>query len=222
MKKNAFTLAEILITLGIIGVVSALTIPTLVQRNTNETHVQQLKKAYADISAAFDSILAENNTANLRDTYLNTDDGNVNNVDRFLKEYFKVSVDCGTTRGMPCFADTYKNINGDTMRIQDLLSGRQYSVLLSDGTAVSMTNNTPWVGVGLVIVQIDVNGSKGPNIIGRDFFSFQYINGISEDVWSSYLGTNRNLALTTCQSVQANYAAGCLKMIQLDGWKMDY
>lgn len=36
MKTKAFTLAEVLITLGIIGIVSAMTLPTLIQNKTNK------------------------------------------------------------------------------------------------------------------------------------------------------------------------------------------
>ncbi len=43
-KKNAFTLAEVLITLGIIGVVAAMTLPTLIQKNNNSVVEARLKK----------------------------------------------------------------------------------------------------------------------------------------------------------------------------------
>ena len=44
-KRIAFTLAEVLITLGIIGVVAALTIPTLIQKYEKQVYITQLKKA---------------------------------------------------------------------------------------------------------------------------------------------------------------------------------
>jgi len=214
--KKGFTLAEILITLGIIGVVSALTIPTLVKRNTNETHVQQLKKAYATISEAFDGFMAENNAATLRDTYLLT-----GNIGRFLNENFKVSVDCGNTRGLPCFADTYKNLNGETVRIQNMTNTSSSSVMLSDGTAISMSDT-----FNPIFINIDVNGPKGPNIIGRDFFSLIYRP--NEGMLKDYItdcqvdSTDRTNMLNNCSSTSNDYAIGCFRLIQLDGWKMDY
>lgn len=45
MKKNGFTLAEVLITLGIIGVVAAMTLPTLIQNHQKQVYVNGLKKA---------------------------------------------------------------------------------------------------------------------------------------------------------------------------------
>ena len=47
--KKGFTLAEVLITLGIIGVVAAMTIPTLVSKSQQRQHVVAWRKAYAEI-----------------------------------------------------------------------------------------------------------------------------------------------------------------------------
>lgn len=52
MNKNAFTLAEVLITLGIIGVVAAMTLPALIQNHTNKTVATKLKKFYTQINQA--------------------------------------------------------------------------------------------------------------------------------------------------------------------------
>ncbi len=46
-KQKAFTLAETLLTLAIVGVVAALTVPTLKQSSDEATYVAQVKKAYA-------------------------------------------------------------------------------------------------------------------------------------------------------------------------------
>lgn len=45
MKIRAFTLAEVLITLGVIGVVAAMTLPTLIQNYQEQEYVNKLKKA---------------------------------------------------------------------------------------------------------------------------------------------------------------------------------
>lgn len=58
MKKTAFTLAEVLITLGIIGVVAAMTLPTLIQKNNNRVVETRLKKFYSAVNQAI--LLAEN------------------------------------------------------------------------------------------------------------------------------------------------------------------
>ena len=50
--KNAFTLAEVLITLGIIGVVAAMTIPTLIANMTSQRYRSQFKKTVSTLSQA--------------------------------------------------------------------------------------------------------------------------------------------------------------------------
>ena len=52
-KKNAFTLAEVLITLGIIGIVAAMTLPTLVQKYEDMVTVTKVKKAYSIFNQAY-------------------------------------------------------------------------------------------------------------------------------------------------------------------------
>uniref|UniRef100_UPI0040253C9A type II secretion system protein n=1 Tax=Candidatus Scatousia sp. TaxID=3085663 RepID=UPI0040253C9A len=52
MRKAAFTLAEVLITLGIIGVVAAITLPTINQNRQDNELITQTKKVYADINNA--------------------------------------------------------------------------------------------------------------------------------------------------------------------------
>ncbi|MDR1327709.1 MAG: prepilin-type N-terminal cleavage/methylation domain-containing protein, partial [Heliobacteriaceae bacterium] len=47
MKKYAFTLSEVLITLGIIGVVAALTMPSLITKYEKQVTVTRLKKFYS-------------------------------------------------------------------------------------------------------------------------------------------------------------------------------
>ena len=49
---TAFTLAEVLVTLGIIGVVSAMTVPTLMQNYQRQSYVTQLHKVYNEVQQA--------------------------------------------------------------------------------------------------------------------------------------------------------------------------
>ena len=52
MNKNGFTLAEVLITLGIIGVVASMTLPVLIQNNKNKEVESRLKKVYSVMNQA--------------------------------------------------------------------------------------------------------------------------------------------------------------------------
>ena len=60
LKKYAFTLAEVLITLGIIGVVAALTLPSLIADYQEKVLVSQAKKSYSIIMNAINLYLADN------------------------------------------------------------------------------------------------------------------------------------------------------------------
>ncbi len=65
--KKAFTLAEVLITLSILGVVAALTIPTLVNRYTDAGAQAKMKKAIRDYENFAAAYMAENEATNLND-----------------------------------------------------------------------------------------------------------------------------------------------------------
>ncbi|MCM1339514.1 MAG: type II secretion system GspH family protein [Muribaculaceae bacterium] len=52
MKKRAFTLAETLITLGIIGIVAAMTVPVLISNTNGAKYRSQLKKTYSTLNQA--------------------------------------------------------------------------------------------------------------------------------------------------------------------------
>ena len=58
-KKVAFTLEEVLITLGIIGIVAAMTMPSLIQKHEQKVLLNQLKKTYAVLNQAVLSMRAK-------------------------------------------------------------------------------------------------------------------------------------------------------------------
>ena len=67
---GAFTLAEVLVTLGIIGVVSAMTVPTLMQNYQRQSYVTQLHKVYNEMSQVFQQMMTDRNALNLKETGL--------------------------------------------------------------------------------------------------------------------------------------------------------
>ena len=64
-SKMGFTIAEVLITLVIIGVIAAMTIPTLMNNTNKQEYVSKLKKAYATLSQATNRIIADEGLAQL-------------------------------------------------------------------------------------------------------------------------------------------------------------
>jgi type II secretory pathway pseudopilin PulG len=59
MKKYAFTLAEALITLGIIGVVAALTMPALIANHKKKVLITRIKKFYSSYNQAYNMKIAD-------------------------------------------------------------------------------------------------------------------------------------------------------------------
>ncbi len=96
-RKVAFTLAEVLITLGIIGVVAALTIPTLISNNNKRIVETRLAKFYSNINNAIELSEVDNGPKEkwdeLNDGYLKDengdDDENTSVVTAWFDVYFK-------------------------------------------------------------------------------------------------------------------------------------
>ena len=85
-KRAAFTLAEVLITLGIIGIVAAMTIPTLVQNYQKKLFETKVQYTYSLLSNVVQRSVAENGDINTWDygTSYHSDD-----VEKFVKKYFE-------------------------------------------------------------------------------------------------------------------------------------
>lgn len=217
----AFTLAEVLVTLGIIGVISAMTVPSLMQNYQRQSYVTQLHKFYTELSQALLQYQTDKNALNLKEAGLNTQDS----ANSFLKNYFKVISDCGADK-TPCFADTYKKMSGTTLNFNG--APPKYNVTLASGHAVGIV--APYHNQGIVEMIVDVNGAKGPNIQGRDLFEvFVYLDkGLIDDYSSTELteplseDTREALFAGGCSGGTASNFHGCLGKILNDNWEMTY
>ena len=103
MKKEAFTLAEILIAIKILGVIAALTIRTVIIRAQERETVVKVTRMYSRLDNAFDTykVLSGNNITG--SVNLNSNDRRVTDIYRnFIQPNFRIVRDCGTT-GRGCF-----------------------------------------------------------------------------------------------------------------------
>ena len=82
--KNAFTLSEVLITLGVIGVVAAMTIPTLIQSYRNHVVETRLKKVYSVMNQAIQRAEADYGAKELWDY------GSIDLFEKYFAPYIKV------------------------------------------------------------------------------------------------------------------------------------
>ena len=172
LKKAAFTLAEVLITLGIIGVVAAMTMPSLIQNYQEKATVTKLKKCYSLVSQAYVSILNDEGGS---DTLQAGDD--LEMMEKFGK-YLKYQKTCGRNKG--CFPNvTYKSVTGNGYNKWEDDTTDRSRAILTDGTLIMFNKSAMWGGnEGNYLyaqIYVDINGFKGPNQLGRDFFYF-YIN----------------------------------------------
>lgn len=222
MNKFGFTLAEVLVTLGIIGVVAAMTMPTLISNHQKTVYVTQLKKVYTELSQAAKRAINDNNAVSLDETRFNSNV--VGASSNFLKTYFNVVQDCDTSL-TPCFAESYKYINGTAFEAYE----PEAAVSLSSGASISVRNNAFIYQSdgyhGYMDLHVDINGAAPPNIVGRDMFYIQlYSDGKVAEHYDTYLYEAIEVQFEQCLTGEANgaYGRGCFSKIVADGWKMDY
>lgn len=176
--RNAFTLAETLITLGIIGVVAAITIPSTITKHRQNVIENGLKKAYSTITNAI--IFSEIDNGPMSDWQEQNMDA-YEFWDVYLKPYFKDAYICDKLKN--CHG--YKNVNylkwhgmGEWNIATD---NTRITFQLPDGTVVFWMkySSEPEMKNFSKFIIVDANGSKGPNKGGVDVFRFErdYING---------------------------------------------
>ena len=144
-QRVAFTLAEVLITLGIIGVVASLTLPPLIQKHQKQVWVNQLKKSVSTLENGFKMMMADAET----DDLLNTEfwqklqelaggfrdftyscvepEVNFDANDKILKKYFKILSFGDTKNILSCSMVTREDVNLDEIESEDEASA--YKIL---------------------------------------------------------------------------------------------
>ena len=210
-KFFAFTLAEVLITLGIIGVVAALTIPTLISNHQKKVYVTQLKKSVNTVSNGFRLLLAKEGVDNLEHTdfgiHLNHN-AYYNEIGSDLKPYFNMIAD----RYMGGNDMVYKLIPNGTYNY-----GSCYFITLSDGSDICI-NNYGSSADSYVAVYIDVNGvNKLPNTAGLDFFKVEFTNnGVLAQL------VDDGSALSRCTESHSGAPYECFIRVVKDNWEITY
>lgn len=164
--RRAFTLAEVLITIGIIGVVSAITIPVVINKYRAKVLETQFKKSYSTMLQAFEKTKTDLEVENVADVFAvyngttyelapefeNTFDKNLKVIKKIQNFY------------------PFENYNGTATATFNL--GRDFPdcrKILSDGSSYNTNINSSKINIF-----IDINGPyKRPNRYGHDIFMFE-------------------------------------------------
>ena len=186
LNTYAFTLAEVLITLGIIGIVAAMTMPTLIQKHKEQETVAKVKKFYSVISQAVMLARAEHGDVDTWD--FGGGDGSVNtqsstNFANYIKPHLQIIKDCGVTPDKKCVQEgDIFFLNGEPRTGSDYNELSYYKMLLKDGSLLwfrTYSEGCRQVDAGTenvcAVIWYDTNGSRPPYTLGKDVFVFMVL-----------------------------------------------
>lgn len=226
MRKKAFTLAEILITLGVIGIVAAMTIPGLITKYKNLRTEAVLKE---DFSILQQMMISANDDGAIK----LPESHQANNIDyikswfqTYFLPYIKVARVCYDETG--CWNANVKTLNG--IKHTSFTTGcglKTVSFILNNGSYICMDDydstsmyNTYGIKTTATITyifMIDTNGDKQPNTIGKDI----YILGFKEETGNMVPAGNdktESEVLANCSNSGRGY--WCLTLVKNRGWKV--
>ena len=179
-EKKAFTLAETLITLLIIGVVAVLTIPTLTTQ-INEYILQKQKDVFS--KKWVDGLSQMRVDGKLESSYTTAEFVNE------MQNYFKIANVCDSSNLANCFAEkitSYENGEAEEFEVKDLKSAKNfnkteedapvYGIRFADGTSMLLAYKKGCTGISegdtkgnhtqCLLYVYDVNANKSPNTYG--------------------------------------------------------
>lgn len=189
-KYNAaFTLAEVLITLGVIGIVASMTLPAIIQNVQDLTYKSRWKKAYSDFARAALQMSNDYEVETFKEiveleapNYEETPNRVTNTVTNIINKYFKlITYSANDSTAWKCWNERSGGIIGNE---GSSIAGINYKYLngvdagywvfgyhptacfVTADYVFGVDTNTSVYGR----FSIDVNGSKRPNVIGRDVF----------------------------------------------------
>ena len=244
MKKFAFTLAEVLITLGIIGIVAALILPTIIQNYQKRVTVEGLKKEYTLLQQALKMYQADNGVDfDQIDTTLPAETF----MQKYILPYVEIIEEC--ERSTKCYKDYPIGID---RKAKLIIYNKLY--ILKDGAILGIS----WDAATGKVFFLDINGIKGPNYSGRDIFYFFLVNKSTmknTDIASKYevctdviknlnsglypggysdcflpftqfsrtnlLSGNKSRTCSRDTRLVGEAGDGCAVLIMLDGWKIE-
>jgi len=166
MKYKAFTLAEVLITIGVIGVVAAITLHTVIIKIQNYQLEVAFKKSYSTLSQAINMYQADNGELLSAENIYN---GLIHGGPEHIKNIFKKYIEEGAKIDKSKIGG-YKNYPNN-YGINSYYTINTYAnYVMKDGSFLYIVLDYGKKDVQML--NVDVNGYKKPNRAGYDLFSF--------------------------------------------------
>ena len=242
-KRVAFTLAEVLITLGIIGVVAAMTLPALIQNHQKQTYVAGLQKAMSTTSNMFKKMQADEgvdfyNTKlfsegvcewkidwdyNIQQP-INVNDcedfyGNPSIFENIIPKYLKVVKTCKGTDCNIRYTTTFLSCTNNKCTLTDYTNGTNKTpkevlgILGVDGRYVQNITGF-YTNDGMVFYIFPAGNYFGIGVLA-DINGEKGPNKLYRDLFFYFYRANGEIAGT----YQDNFAG---PRVMTNGWKMDY
>ena len=214
-KFAAFTLAEVLITLAVIGVVAALTIPGLITAYKRHRIATQVEKAFSTINQAIRLSETENGDIETWDKSLSK----VEFIDKYFRPYIKIMQICERERSCGYKAWPWIYLNG----IRDGAYGSPFNngrvpFISMDGILYTFAFSPDKLSADNdKVIIIDINGSDMPNRFGHDVFFFYRIEEANSII---PYGADKGTAAINRSCSARGDGMFCAALIRENGWKM--
>ncbi len=230
--RKALTVGELLVTMAIIGVIATLVLPGFMKDYHNRIYTSRLKKVYEMLGTAINQACIDSNVSYFSQTpyiAVTLQGSVVGSVQQdFIDKYFKKT---NNNSNLSTFAATYRMLNEDksisTQRlfVQTPQAERGIGTAkLAGGEAIAFICTKPNRGT-IFLPQtcefhVDVNGTDGPNIFGRDYFLIKLDNSTNKLNGGAATSCGRKDA--DGKETFTEFGEGCLTRIMEDNWEMKY
>jgi len=239
MKQHGFTLAEILITLSIVGVIAALTMPTLVTGSRNQANASKLSATVSSLENAFAEIIGHDAVTDIYETEIWTDaGGSGSEIAKGLGNFIQCSLYSGKDFYSGQSVKQLDKSEGTTPGGTILMLKSGAAVFLSDITKEPSDDSAEVTASGSSLhspaatVTIDVNGADVPNTYGRDIYFYKlgdnghlYPYGGRDVSVTLTKDTSKGLWDTSGSSyscLSGSNGMGCAARLAAENYRMNY
>lgn len=240
-NKKAFTLSEVLITLGIIGVVAAITLPVLIQNYRKQVVLNKIKRTYTVLNNTLERAKADYGT-NVNEWYIPSGDDRTKSmyfVENYMLPYLNVLEYCKDQSLKPICKEAVYYFNTTYEIIGPVKSYHGTNFILTDGTNVYVHvgrgNASEPEGTNRVRIDFDIDGvNSGKNTYGYDIFrvelggdeGYNLKNNADKNKFLPYLYTSDTpcdyyvgTQMHDCNKNAQKYGgSSCLAYIVCNGW----